>query len=150
MPSKKILTECKSCGALNNILIEKTLGIGKSNAVCGKCQAELKVESGVSEVTDGGLEKILSHSDIPVVVDFWAPWCGPCRAFASTFKKAAEESAGQQNFIKINTEDHQQMAGKLGIRSIPTVVVFNKGREVSRQSGALDLSQLQHWIKEIS
>ena len=89
----------------------------------------------------------MSASDIPVVVDFWAPWCGPCKVMAPHFERAARELEPGVRLAKVNTEDEQAVAAKYDIRSIPTLIAFRSGREVARQSGAMDASALARWVR---
>lgn len=87
----------------------------------------------------------LTRSDIPVLVDFWAPWCGPCQTMAPAFVQAASMLEPRVRLAKVNTEDEQQLAAQFGIRSIPTLVLFKNGREVARQSGAMGAQEIVRW-----
>jgi thioredoxin 2 len=97
-------------------------------------------------VTDATFDREVMRSPVPVVVDFWAPWCGPCRMMAPAFEEAASRMEPTARFAKLNTDEAQDVAGRYGIRSIPTLVVFKGGREVARQSGAMSAEQLSRWV----
>lgn len=134
----KLLTICPHCACLNNVDRQMTQ---KKQPVCGKCGKNLKLHDLVGEVDEAGLQKILNHAKVPVVVDFWASWCGPCKAYAPTFKEAAQKLPNAI-FLKVNTENSPTISQKLGVRGIPTTIVFKAGKEIRRESGALPLSSL--------
>jgi thioredoxin 2 len=93
-------------------------------------------------------EKQVARSQVPVVVDVWAPWCGPCRMMAPAFEQAAKELEPKVRFLKLNSDEEQQAAGRLGIRGIPTMILYAGGREVARQSGAMSAGQITGWIRQ--
>src|SRR5262245_61445482 len=126
---------CPQCLKLNRLDTARVLE-GAQKAKCGSCGAAIDLYGGATPVTAKQLEALIAASPLPVVVDFWAPWCGPCVAFAPTYAKAAQELAGQAVFVKLDTEQEPQAAAAQGIRGIPTLAVFRGGREVKRQSGA--------------
>ncbi len=128
---------CLDCGQVNRVPEEK-LGVGPK---CGTCGAPLMPAKAV-EVDLATLEKAARVDDLPLVVDFWAPWCGPCRMMAPEFSKAAGQLAGKARLVKLNTEADPQAGAKYGIRGIPTMVKFKGGREVGRQSGAVQAAAI--------
>ncbi len=100
------------------------------------------------EAAPATLDGLLASSALPVVVDFWAPWCGPCRAMAPAFEQAAGELAGKARFVKVNVDEQQALASRHGVRAIPTLILFRGGAEVKRHSGALDAGTLARWVRE--
>jgi thioredoxin 2 len=116
------------------------------NAVCGQCKAALFTGQPL-ELSSTNFERHIGRNDLPVVVDFWAPWCGPCRSMAPNFTQAAREMEPRARFAKLNTEAEQQLAARFNIRSIPTLAIFKSGQEIARQSGALDLNSLKRWVE---
>ncbi len=128
---------CPHCKSVNNVPQRDSY----TKANCGKCKSSL-LETKPIELTTVNFDEIIVNSDIPVLVDFWAPWCGPCRMMAPNFEKSAKNFPLKALFAKVNTENEQQLGGRFGIRSIPTIIVFKGGKEVHRVSGALDEATL--------
>ena len=100
------------------------------------------------ELTSQNFDEKVIKSDKPVLVDFWAEWCGPCRMMAPSFAQAARELEPHYRLVKVDTEQEQHLAARFGIRSIPTLAVFRSGREVARQAGAMDAARLIQWIRQ--
>ena len=132
---------CPACHTVNRVLRER-LGAG---AHCGSCKEAL-LSSHPIDLAASNFDRHISSNDLAVVVDFWAPWCGPCRMMAPAYEQAAAELASQARFAKVDTESEPTLAARFGIRSIPTLIAFRNGQEVARQSGAMDLAGLRRWI----
>jgi thioredoxin 2 len=132
---------CPHCGATNRV----PAGRLEEHPVCGKCRQPL-FEGRPIALDEASFDRYVS-GDLPVVVDFWAPWCGPCRAMAPHFERAAGELEPHVRLAKLNTEEAQSLAARYGIRSIPTLIAFRNGREIARQSGAMDAGALARWVK---
>ncbi|TNC93012.1 MAG: thiol reductase thioredoxin [Thalassolituus sp.] len=134
---------CPDCGAINRIPEDKRQQPGQ----CGRCKSAL-FSGQVADLTDASFDRFITRNDLPVVVDFWATWCGPCQMMAPVFKDVAAQLPFDARFAKINTEQAQATAGRFTIRSIPTLIVFFQGKEIDRLSGALPAQQLKQWIQQ--
>jgi thioredoxin 2 len=133
---------CPHCGAVNRVPAERL----QAQPKCGKCHAEVLPAHPV-ELTGASFSKFISRNELPVLVDFWAPWCGPCKQFAPVFTQMAGQYVGRVRFAKVNTEAEQTLAAQHAIRSIPTLAIFKGGKEIDRVSGALPGPQLQAWLQ---
>jgi thioredoxin 2 len=134
---------CPSCLSINNV--PKKDSYLKAN--CGKCKESL-LDNKPINLTNANFDEIVVNSDIPVIVDFWAPWCGPCKMFAPIFNETSKKYPLKAVFAKVDTELEQTLGSKYHIMSIPTLVVFKNGVEVKRVSGALDPLRLSSLINE--
>jgi thioredoxin 2 len=143
IPELNMELVCPHCGAVNRVP-EARLG---DHPKCGKCAAEV-IPAAPIELNQSGFERFIGRDGLPVLVDFWAPWCGPCKQFAPVFAQTAGHYAGRLRCAKVNTEVEQGLAARHGIRSIPTLALFKGGREVDRVSGALPGPQLQAWLAQ--
>lgn len=132
---------CPACFKANRVPADR-VGDGPK---CGGCGAPL-LDGKPIALDEASFDAFVGRTDLPVVVDFWAPWCAPCRVMAPAFEAAAAELATRARFAKLNTEDAPALATRFGIRSIPTLAVFRDGREVERISGAMDARSLVRWV----
>ena len=139
--SKRVV--CPSCSTTNRVPAQR-LAQGPK---CGACKQPLFSGYPV-EVSGADLERQIADSDVPVVVDFWAPWCAPCRAMAPVFERTAAQLEPRARFVKLNTDKAQAMASKLDIRGIPTLMIFRRGQEVARTAGAMDELRFRAWVQE--
>jgi thioredoxin 2 len=132
------------CGHCNAIVRVPAARLGESPR-CPKCRHAL-FEGRPLALNAANFDKHLTRSDIPLVVDFWAPWCGPCRMMAPYYEQAAKEIEPKARLAKVNSDEEPALSARYGVRSIPTLVAFKRGREVARQSGAMDLNALLRWV----
>ena len=134
---------CPHCSGLNRVPNQRLT----EKPTCGKCKQRLFNGKPVA-LTDANFNQHLNGSDLPLVVDFWAPWCGPCQTMAPAYEQAAAKIEPRAILAKVDTEQNQQLAQRFAIRSIPTLAVFKAGKQVASQPGAMSLGQLVQWIEQ--
>lgn len=133
---------CPKCHATNRVPSERLQDAPK----CGQCHQPL-FDGLPADLDEAAFHRHVAASELPLVVDFWAPWCGPCRIMAPEFEYAARLLEPRYRLAKVNTEQAQQLAHRMGIRSIPTMAIFKDGTEIARQSGAMRSAQIAAWVK---
>ncbi len=138
-----VVIACPSC----HTLVRVPAGRLQEDPKCARCKESVQAEKPVT-LDEGSFEAHVSKAGFPVLVDFWAPWCGPCRMMAPGLDKLAAERRSQLQVGKVNTDENPQLSGRFGIRGIPTLILFRDGAEVARQTGALDPTSLDRWVSQ--
>jgi thioredoxin 2 len=133
---------CPQCHTTNRVPAERL----DQAPTCGKCKSPL-FDAHPIELDGTSFERHIGANDIATVVDFWAPWCGPCKMMAPHFERAARELEPRVRLAKLNTKEEQGLAARYGVRSIPTLIAFKGGKEIARQAGAMDSASLVRWIR---
>lgn len=142
---EQIQIVCPHCSTTNRL---ESTRLG-SHPKCGRCKNELFAAAPV-ELAGANFDKNISSNEIPVVVDFWASWCGPCKMMAPIFHQAAAQLEPRFRLAKVNTETETLIAQQFGIQSIPTTIIFKNGKEIARRVGAMDLATLLRWVQKNS
>ncbi|HEX6550400.1 MAG TPA: thioredoxin TrxC [Gammaproteobacteria bacterium] len=141
--SESLHISCPACGAKNRVPDTRL----DQQPKCGRCGKPLFLAHPV-ELTDANFENVVNGTDLPVIVDCWATWCGPCRMFAPVFEEAARKLEPRFRLAKLDTDANPHTAARLGIRSIPTLIAFRNGKENARSSGAMSLQQFLQWAQQ--
>jgi thioredoxin 2 len=141
MTDSNIHVVCGHCDAVVRVPAAKM----QEEPICPKCRNAL-LDGHPITLTTANFDQHLTRNDLPLVVDIWAPWCGPCRMMAPHFEEAARMFAQRARFAKVNSDEEGALASRFGVRGIPTLIVFRNGREIRRQSGAMDSATLTSWL----
>jgi thioredoxin 2 len=141
-----VIRACSHCGQKNRIPVRHLASTGH----CGKCKSPLAPIAEPIEVDEALFDEVVQNVGVPVLVDFWAEWCGPCRAAAPEVSRTATDMAGRAVVIKVDTEKYPQLAGRFDVRGIPNFVVLSGGRVVMQQAGLVDHDQMEQWLMSAS
>jgi thioredoxin 2 len=139
--SESLNIVCPNCSARNRLSGDRL----NHKPICGQCKKKL-FDARPADLGKSAFDRNLAYNSIPVVADFWAPWCGPCKMMAPAFEQAAAALEPKIRLLKLNTELEGEVAGRYGIRSIPTMIVFKNGKEIGRQSGAMNAQGIIDWV----
>jgi thioredoxin 2 len=139
-----VIVACPQCKKKNRLPFERLGDTGQ----CGQCKSELKLTAPVEVGTAAQFDRMSANSPVPILVDFWAPWCGPCRAVAPELEKVAESNAGKYVVIKVNTDALPELGSRHRIGSIPTMAVFRRGKEITRTSGAQPAAAIDTFVRQ--
>ena len=135
---------CAECGRINRI---KATDVDAGTATCGQCKSVLDTSGKPQEVNTAQFKRAIRNAPVPVLLDVWAPWCGPCRMVAPVLESIGKERAGELMILKVNSDENQQLSSSLKISGIPTMLLFEDGKESARQSGAMPKPNLDAWLR---
>jgi thioredoxin 2 len=144
-PSESQLIRCASCGATNRVPLEKLRG--NAQPVCGNCKSPLALSAHPVTVTDANFASEVEQSPLPVLLDMWAAWCGPCRMIAPVIEELATELAGRVRVGKLTVDENRKVSARFDVRSIPTLLIIKNGREVDRLVGALPKGEIMRRLQ---
>jgi thioredoxin 2 len=140
-----VIVTCPSCGTRNRLTFDR---LGQATR-CAKCHTDIALPSTPQEVDSSAqFDTLVAHSALPILVDFWAPWCGPCRMVSPQVEQVAQRHSGRLLVVKVNTDQVSDLATRLGIQGIPTLAVFARGREAARTSGAMPADRIDAFVRD--